>query len=199
MKLHVNRTASIMLAASLPLLSACSIGPEYVRPTLEAPIAFKEMDGWKTAQPRDQEIRGKWWEAYNDPVLNSLEEQVDISNQNLAQAEAHFRQATALVQSAIAGYFPIVSGNLSASRSGGASGRTSQSLTSSGSVAGDITDSRSLSVNATWEADVWGRVRRTVEANQASEQASAADLEATRLSTQAQLAQSYFQLRAAAR
>ena len=98
MKLHDMKL--VALAALLVLLTACTVGPDYVRPTVEAPTAFKEMDGWKTAQPRDQELKGKWWEAYDDSLLNSLEEQVNISNQNLAQAEAQYRQARARLTTA---------------------------------------------------------------------------------------------------
>ncbi len=98
MKLHDMKL--VALSAPLMLLTACTVGPDYVRPAVDAPAAFKEMDGWKTAQPRDHEFKGKWWEAFNDPLLNDLEEQVNISNQNLAQAEAQYRQARALVQSA---------------------------------------------------------------------------------------------------
>ena len=180
-----NQTKLIASALLMTLLTACAVGPDYVRPSVETPASFKESAGWKMAEPRDQEIRGKWWEIYNDPLLNSLEEQVSISNQNLAQAEARYRQASALVQEARASYFPTVTGNASIGRGnrGGTNAITS------------TTDSHSLSASVNWELDLWGRVRRTVEANQASAQASAADLEATRLSTQAQLAQSYFQLR----
>lgn len=180
-----------LILISLASLMACSLGPDYVRPTLDTPTAFKESNGWKTAQPRDQEIRGNWWEVFNDPVLNSLEEQVNISNQNLAQAEARFRQAATLIRSARAAYFPSVSGSASATRSRSAASRNAG--TASGS---DSTDNFSVAVNANWEPDLWGRVRSTVEANEAGAQASAADLEAARLSTHAQLAQSYFQLRA---
>ncbi|MES2356098.1 MAG: efflux transporter outer membrane subunit [Pseudomonadota bacterium] len=175
---------------SLIFLSACAVGPDYVRPTVETPASFKELAGWKQVEPKDAEIRGKWWEIYNDPLLNSLEEQVNISNQNLIQAEAQFRQAQALVQATHAGYFPTITGNVSASRSSSSSGN---SLATS-SRGGDT--NRSLSISTNWEADVWGRVRRSVEANEASAEASAADLEAVRLSTQAELAQNYFQLRA---
>ncbi|MGZ5817908.1 MAG: efflux transporter outer membrane subunit, partial [Burkholderiaceae bacterium] len=180
----MNHMKKIAPAFLLMLLSACAVGPDYKRPDVEMPAAFKESAGWKMAEPRDQEIRGKWWEIYNDPLLNSLEEQVSISNQNLAQAEARYRQASALVQQARSGYFPTVTGNVSTSRGN----RGNSTIT-------NISENHSLSVSANWEIDLWGRVRRTVEANQASAQASAADLEATRLSTQAQLAQSYFQLR----
>ncbi|HVS26414.1 MAG TPA: efflux transporter outer membrane subunit [Burkholderiales bacterium] len=177
--------------APLALLTACTVGPDYVRPMVEEPTAFKEMDSWKTAQPRDQEIKGKWWESFNDAPLNSLEDQVNISNQNLAQSEAQFRQARALVQSARAGYFPTLSADASDMRSHQSSG-----LRTRPSVSTVPITTYSLSLNAAWELDVWGRVRRTVEANQASAQASAADLEAARLSVQAELAQNYFQLRA---
>jgi NodT family efflux transporter outer membrane factor (OMF) lipoprotein len=166
------------------LLSSCAVGPDYVKPSVETPTAFKEAAGWKMAEPRDQEIRGKWWEIYNDPILNSLQEQVNVSNQNLAQAEARYRQASTLVQSARASYLPSVTGNVSTSRGNRGTGTLSNTATS-----------HSLSASANWEVDLWGRVRRTVEANEANAQASAADLEATRLSIQAQLAQSYFQLR----
>ncbi len=179
----------LLLTAPSMLLTACAVGSDYVRPTVEAPAAFKELDGWKAAQPRDLEIHGKWWEAFGDPLLNSLEDQVDISNQNLAQAEAQYRQARALVQSARAGYFPVVTGNVSATRSRSPSNSVN-------AASGGVNTARSLSLDASWEADVWGRVRRTVEANVANAQASAVDLEAARLSAHAELAQDFFQLRA---
>ena len=181
------------VAPALLVLAACTVGPNYVRPTADTPAAFKEMEGWKKAQPRDQELRGKWWEAFNDPLLNDLEGQVSVSNQNLAQAAAQFRQARALVQSARAGYLPTVSGGASVTR-----GQSSSTLGSPNQTQGSRSPSTSysLSADAVWEADLWGRVRRTVESNQAAAQASAADLEALRLSVQADLAQNYFQLRA---
>jgi NodT family efflux transporter outer membrane factor (OMF) lipoprotein len=188
------------LTATLTFLAACTVGPNYVRPVSDVPVKFKEADGWKTAQPRDQELRGKWWEDFNDPILNEMMERVVITNQSLAQAAAQFRQARALVQSARAGYWPTLGANASATRSKSPSGFSSQS--SSGNF---VQSSRapvtnySLSLDATWEVDLWGRVRRTVEANEASARASAADLEAMRLLVQAELAQNYFQLRAADR
>jgi NodT family efflux transporter outer membrane factor (OMF) lipoprotein len=190
MQANLHWMKRIMLVLSAAQLAGCAVGPEYVRPEVDAPAAFKEIQGWKIAQPRDHEIRGKWWEAFNDPLLNALEEQVNVSNQNLAQAEARFRQARALLQEARAAYFPKVSGSVSTTR--GAQGAAGAPPST-----GSVTSTHALSFDATWEADVWGRIRRTVEANQANAQASAADLEATRLSIQAQLAQSYFQLRAA--
>src|SRR5437899_1921319 len=190
MELNWHRMKATVLA--LPaLLTACAVGPDYVRPKVDAPAAFKEMEGWKTAQPRDHEVRGKWWEAFNDPLLNLLVEQVSISNQNLVEAEARFRQAQALIQSARAGYFPTVSASVSSTRFSG----DTRNKTTSSSVPNGTSNNHSLSIDASWEADVWGRVRRSVESTQSNAQASAADLESTRLSAQAALAQNYFQLR----
>jgi NodT family efflux transporter outer membrane factor (OMF) lipoprotein len=181
------------LASGMLMLAACTVGPDYVRPVADKPVAYKEMDGWKTAQPRDQELRGKWWEAYNDPLLNGMMEQVSISNQNLVQAAAQFRQARALVQVARAGYLPSVSAGAGLTRSQSSSGFISQNQNLN---ARGPSTSYSLSLDAVWELDLWGRVRRTVESNEAGAQASAGDLAALRLSIQAELAQDYFQLRA---
>ncbi|WP_027157857.1 efflux transporter outer membrane subunit [Methylobacter luteus] len=167
---------------------ACTVGPDYKRPAMPVPAEFKEIQGWKQAQPRDHEISGDWWKIFDDPYLNSLEQQVDISNQSIAQAEAQFRQAQSLVQGAKSAYFPIVSGSLSANRFRAASGQ---------SVA--VSGVRSLfngAISFAWEPDIWGKVRREVESNEAAAQASAASLQAVRLLTQATLAQNYFQLRA---
>jgi NodT family efflux transporter outer membrane factor (OMF) lipoprotein len=183
-----------LLAASM-LLAGCAVGPNYIKPTVETPTAFKENQGWKVAQPQDAAVRGNWWEVFNDAQLNALEEQVNISNQTLAQAEARFRQASALVRSARAAYFPTLSTSASSSRS---SARSTTQTTSTGAVitsGGASNTSNTLALDANWEVDVWGRVQRNVEANAANAEASAADVAATRLSTQAQLAQDYFLLR----
>jgi NodT family efflux transporter outer membrane factor (OMF) lipoprotein len=177
--------------AMLMLMSGCTaVGPDYVIPTTITPDAYKENDGWKVAQPRDDLIRGAWWEIFGDPQLNALAAQVSVSNQNLAVAEAQFRQARALVQEARASYFPTVTIGIGASRSS-KSPRTGVGPTARGTAISDY----SLPIDASWELDVWGRIRRTVESTQASAQASAADLENARLSYQATLAQGYFQLR----
>ncbi len=184
------------------LLAACSVGPNYARPSAEVPAAYKELAGWKRAQPQDHIPRGKWWAIFGDPVLNSLEEQVNISNQSIAQAEAQFRQARALVGVARAGYFPTITGGASATRSGsgaggpvsGATGTVAGAGGGAGLTGSTVTD-YSLTFDAVWELDLWGRVRRSVESNQASAQASEAEVEAMRLSIQATLAQDYFQLR----
>jgi NodT family efflux transporter outer membrane factor (OMF) lipoprotein len=186
-----SRTNRIVLAISLLQLAACAVGPDYVRPPMGTPAAFKEAAGWKAAEPRDREIRGKWWEAFGDPLLNSLEERVSISNQNLAQAEAAFRQALALAQASRAALFPLVSGTVSTTRSGKPSGGAGTAP-----PAANVTTSHALTFDLKWEADLWGRLRRTLESDLANAAASEADLEAARLSAQAQLAQDYFQLRA---
>src|SRR5208337_660044 len=177
----------LVITGTFTLLTACTVGPDYVRPTAVVPAAYKEAAGWKAAQPKDNCIKGAWWEIFNDPQLNALEEQVNISNQNIIAAEAQFREARALVQQARAGYFPTVTAGASFTRT------RSKGVSGSGSASG-VSDYE-LPVAVSWEPDVWGRVRRMVEASQANAQASAADLGATQLSFQGELAQDYFQLR----
>lgn len=186
--MSIIRAHCIIVIGALALLSACTVGPNYVRPTAAAPPVFKEMSGWKVARPQDQIIRGKWWELFNDPMLNELEGQVDVSNQNVAAAEAQFRQARALVQEARAAYFPTVSVGASVSRS-------RRPITVGGTTTSTTSSDFLLPVDVSWEPDLWGRVRRAVEASRAGAQASAADLEALRLSVRTTLAQDYFQLR----
>ena len=186
------RACAFACVATLALLGACTVGPKYERPSVATPPAYKEAGEWKIAQPRDEVNRGKWWEIFGDAQLNALIEQVDISNQNVIAAEARFRQARALVQQARAGLFPTVTGAASATRSGSGTGSTSSTTNRRGG--GGTANDYNLSLDATWEADVWGRVRKTVESNVAGAQASAADLETARLSAQAELALDYFQL-----
>jgi NodT family efflux transporter outer membrane factor (OMF) lipoprotein len=177
----------LTVSVCLPL-AACTVGPDYKRPAMPVPAEFKELQGWTQARPRDHEIAGDWWQIFDDPYLNALERQVDVANQSIAQAEAQFRQAQSLVQGAKSAYFPVVSGTLSANRFRAASGQN---------VA--VSGVRSLFngvISLAWEPDIWGKVRRQVEADEASAQASAASLQAVRLLMQATLAQNYFQLRA---
>src|SRR5215467_3707728 len=89
-----------LCAFVIATLAACTVGPNYVRPTAEVTNGYKELDGWKVAQPNDDTLRGSWWEMFNEPDLNALESQVDVSNQTIAAAEATYRQAVALVQEA---------------------------------------------------------------------------------------------------
>jgi NodT family efflux transporter outer membrane factor (OMF) lipoprotein len=166
------------------LIAACTVGPEYRRPEVATPERFRGAGGeWKRAQPGDALPRGSWWEIFGDPQLNALAQRVEVSNQNLRAAEARFRQAQALARQARADLFPVVAGSASASRSRSAG---------SGSA---ISNSRELGFDAAWEPDLWGRVRRSVEASEAASQASAADVESVRLSALAALVQNYIALR----
>jgi NodT family efflux transporter outer membrane factor (OMF) lipoprotein len=185
----MTRARNLLFAVPLAFLAACSVGPDYVRPDAQVGTEFKEAQGWKPAEPRDHELRGKWWEVFNDPLLNDLIEQVPISNQTLAAAEANFRQARALVQATRSAYYPTVSGELSATRAQPSTNAAAAQI-SRGAV-----NSHTLAADASWELDLWGRVRRSVESNTAGAQASAADLESARLSAQSALAQNYFLLR----
>ena len=191
---HFMESHRLVVAALvlLCLLAAgCTVGPDYIRPSTVTPEAYKETAGWKVAQPMDDVPRGAWWEIFNDSQLNALEEQVDISNQNIVAAEAQFRQARALVQAARSAYFPTVTAGPSVTRS-----RSSSNTGRAGPISiGGIFSDYLLTGNASWELDIWGKVRRTVEASKAGAQASAADVEAARLLAQAELAQDYFALR----
>ena len=165
------------------LLASCAIGPTYEKPAVATPATFKEAGAeWRAAQPRDEQPKGKWWEAFEDPVLSALLEQVEVSNQTLAAAEARYRQARTQVQSARSQLFPTVGASAGASRSRRGEGQASSSY--------------EIGLDARWEPDLWGRVRRTIEAARATTDASAGDVQAVRLSLQAELATSYFQLRA---
>ncbi len=180
----------VLLAINAAMLSACTVGPDYVRPDAVTPMAYKETaSSWKIAKPQDDVRRGEWWKTlYDDPVLNNLMAQVNVSNQTLKQAEASYRQARALAAGAQATFFPIVTVGASATRSGGGQNIGNQSI-------GGISNQYSLPLEASWEPDLWGKVRRTVENATATAQASAAELESTKLSLLAQLATDYFQLR----
>jgi NodT family efflux transporter outer membrane factor (OMF) lipoprotein len=187
-----------ILILALALLPGCNVGPKYQRATVETPPAYKEMDGWKVAQPQDDTIRGKWWEAFNDPQLNALEDQVDISNQNIAAAAASFLSARAMVKQARAQYYPTVSANPTIAYSRqpifGATINTSGSG-ATGFGSGTFAEYL-LPFDASWTPDLWGRVRNTVRANIAAAQASAADLQNVRLTAQAEVAVDYFEIRA---
>jgi NodT family efflux transporter outer membrane factor (OMF) lipoprotein len=199
------------LAVTSCLLAGCTVGPKYNRPPAATPAAYKELtpddykntDGWKVAQPKDDALHGKWWEIFGDPQLNALEEKVNVSNQNIAAAAASFFAARALVKEARSQYFPRVTTNPaitvqrpSATMSSGKGGGSGSSSTGSTSTTptGTFTD-YTLPFDATWEPDLFGRIRNTVRSAAYGAQASAADLENIRLTAQADLAVDYFQLR----
>lgn len=180
--IQTTRIALLISAISVCTLSACTVGPNYVKPEMQAPKAFKEQAGWKSAQPQDELARGKWWEIFGDAELNKLAAQVEVSNQNIRAVEAQYRQARALAQQSQASYYPTVTGGVSATRS-------------KASNISNSTSNYNLNLGASWEPDIWGRIQRSVEAGNAGLQASAADLEAAKLSAQAALVQDYFLLR----
>jgi NodT family efflux transporter outer membrane factor (OMF) lipoprotein len=199
----VNARAALFAAAALAMTGGCNFAPKYTRPSTPAtsayrevtPADYKSMDGWKVAQPQDDRIRGKWWQMFGDPLLNQLEDQVDASNQTLVQAYANYRAARAVLAGARSQFFPtvIASPDITRQRSGSTSFRSSANsavVRSSGT-----TTSYQLPASATWEMDLWGRIRNNVDALSKEAQASAADLENTRLSLHAQLAVLYFELR----
>ncbi|HEU4775365.1 MAG TPA: efflux transporter outer membrane subunit [Telluria sp.] len=163
------------------LLAGCAVGPAYHVPATPEPTAFKEAAGWVPVAPADALERGPWWTLFNDPLLNALAEQVEVSNQNVAAAVASYAQARALVQEQRASLFPTVGLNLSGERSGGRNADTQNSFRSS--------------IGASWEPDIWARLKAGVSAAGANASASAADLAAARLSAQGELATNYFSLR----
>ena len=173
-------------------LSACAVGPDYKKPEMTTPAQFKQAEGWRQAAPSDALARGAWWELYGDAQLNGLVEKLNSSNQTVAQFEAQYRQAKALVRSARGAFFPTLDLSASKNRSSQGTGSSSSSLTSSSS---GIRDTYSTQLGVSWEADVWGKLRRGLEADKASAQASLADLASMQLSLQSELVQNYLQLR----
>ena len=204
---RLRRTISIGVCAATALLSACAIGPKYVRPDADVPAAYKEdavtapvspaattpqappAPGWITAQPDDAAPRGSWWTVFGDDDLNALENRVDGSNQNLRVALAQLRQARATVDIAHASFFPTVTAGAAADQS-----LTSANIQYRG-AAGHTLPDYALPVSASWEPDLWDRIGHSVDSAQANAQASLGDLESLRLGIHAELATDYFNLR----
>ena len=180
----------ILIVAALALaLGGCAVGPDYQRPATPDLSAFKEAEGWVAAAPADALERGPWWQLFGDPVLDQLAARVDVSNQNVAAAVAAYAQARAVVREQRASLFPVVTLNGGANRS-----HSSSSSSASGS-GGRTGSSYDVSIGASWEPDVWGRLGRAVGSATASAQASEADLASARLSAQGELAVNYLTLR----
>lgn len=181
------------------LLAGCAVGPDYVKPVMDVPAQYKEAGPWTQAQPARPDASGPWWQAFGDPTLSGLVERANTSSQTLAGYEAQYRQARALADEARSSLFPTLGAQLSTTRA-----RTSGSTLSAaaGGVNGTVVDTarvgttHQVGLNASWEPDLWGAVRRGVEAGEASARASADDLAAARLSVQSSLVQDYVQLRA---
>lgn len=172
---------SVLLLSTL--VAGCMVGPDYVRPSAPVPLAYRELptppQGWSFAKPDDGHGGGAWWAVFNDPELDRLERQVAVNNQTIKQSEAAYQQARALVDEARAGLFPVLGGTGSITRA-----RQSNFFATSGTA----------QANASWDIDVWGRIRRDIESSIAGAQASAADLANATLSEQATLAATYFDI-----
>jgi NodT family efflux transporter outer membrane factor (OMF) lipoprotein len=187
------------LGVAAAIMTGCAVGPTYTRPPAPLtpefketpPVSFKETDGWKTAQPNDTEIRGAWWELFEDPQLNALEAQIDDANQTLKQAEANFQAARSAIGVSRAARAPSISVGpaISAVRDSANQPYFNQSAANAG------TGSFSLPFDLNYEVDLWGRVRRTITSAVEQAQASASDRETARLSLHAELAMDYFDLR----
>ncbi|HSY84227.1 MAG TPA: efflux transporter outer membrane subunit [Gemmatimonadaceae bacterium] len=185
--MNVARWSAVV---GLLMVTGCNLAPHYEVPATPAPEGYKETAGvWQVAQPQDSVIKGKWWEMFNEPELDSLEDRLNINNQNIAQAFQSFMAARAEVRGARAGYFPTVSTSPTYTRSGG------EGSVAAGTHSTAPTNLYSLPLDASWAPDLFDRVRNTVRAAQYAAQVSAADLENERLAEQASLAELYFQLR----
>jgi len=190
---------ALFLTVVIPALalSACAVGPNYKRPSVETPPAFKEAAGWTPAKPADGVDRGDWWAMFDDPLLDSLERKVNVSNQTIIADEAAYREARALVAQQRASLFPTVSATGSATRSHQPGGGSQ--VTSSGQVVtsqGDINEFQ-VGVGATWAPDIWGLIRRTIENAKDQAQFSDATLINAKLTAQSELASDYILLRVA--
>jgi NodT family efflux transporter outer membrane factor (OMF) lipoprotein len=197
-----SKQRALAVAACAFLLGACAVGPDYQRPSAAEPESYKEAQNWVPATPADALERGPWWQLFDDPRLNELAAQIEVSNQNVAAAAAAYDQARALVREQRAALFPVITLNGSGDRANRSSSTSSLGSINgiggtSGSAAGGsrTTGSYQASIGGSWEPDVWGRLRRSVENASANAAVSAADLAAATLSAQGELATNYFSLR----
>jgi NodT family efflux transporter outer membrane factor (OMF) lipoprotein len=181
---------ALLLAFVVITFAGCTVGPKYVRPSAEVPLAYKEANGWELAQPSAATPKGPWWDVYDDPQLSSLEQHLTVSDQTLKVAQEQFVQARAAIGVARAPEFP----NLTAGVNGSGT-RQSQNQALFGSTSPVTYSNVQLPLDVSYEPDVWGRVRRSIEAARSEAQASAADLASVDLSLHAELALDYFELR----
>jgi NodT family efflux transporter outer membrane factor (OMF) lipoprotein len=185
-------------------LTGCTIGPNYSREAAPVSTNFKELKGWKRATPSDDVARGDWWKVYKDHALNALLPQVEVSNQTVAAAAAAYEQARAVIREAQAALFPVATVGYSVTRTRTGPRAIGVNTSAGAGSFGGVTGGRgaiyrttySVPISATWDLDVWGRIRRQIEANTSGAQASSADLDNAKLAAQAQLAIAYFNLRA---
>src|SRR5580692_2172991 len=187
----------VCVAAASALAAACAVGPDYHRPQFDTASSYKESGDWQPSEPSDALSRGPWWKMFNDDELDQLEAQINITNQNVKAAEAAFEQSRALVSQARAGFWPTIAATFSAQR--GQAGVPAATNNGLGLPISSLSGPRTTyqaGASGNWDLDIWGQIRRTVESNVASAQASSAALAAARLSAQAELATDYFELRA---
>ncbi len=188
----MNRFAKPSLLTLSLLLTACTVGPDYERPSAPTPAAYKEAEGWKVAEPKSVDADPDWWTIFNDPVLNQLEKEVTVSNQTVAQAEAAWRAAVATTDQANANLFPVIGANAGFSRA-----KESAGSVTGGNRISALSNTWTAGGSLSWEIDVWGKLRRTLEAAQATADSQNDQLAAARLTVQAALASDYFALRGA--
>jgi NodT family efflux transporter outer membrane factor (OMF) lipoprotein len=180
-----------LFALGMLTFSACTVGPKYHPPVVQAPSAYKEVGDWKPAQPNDQNLGGNWWTIFQDPQLDALEQQINVGNQNLKAAEAQFQQARAALRYNRSDYYPTGTAGLSASRQRISGRRPPPTSIFDGITYNDFV----MPFSVSYQADVWGRIRKNVESYREQAQASAADLATVNLSMHADLAIDYFQAR----
>ncbi|HEY1742504.1 MAG TPA: efflux transporter outer membrane subunit [Granulicella sp.] len=196
-----RQSAALTSAVAALLLTGCRVGPKYQVPPAMAqapPVAYKEApapnsDAWKVAQPQDAMLHGKWWEIYNDPELNSLEDQLNINNQNIKQFFENFMEARTLIAQARSQLYPTVGTSPGYTRAGTSANTTTTTTTTTGR--NQTTNLTTLPLDVSWEPDLWGKVRNTIHEQQYAAQLSAADLENERLTEQANLAITFFEIR----
>lgn len=193
--MRLPKVTWVIASGVLACLAACTVGPDYVKPSAPIAARYKETDAWKLATPGRALVRGHWWEVYGDKTLNGLMDEVSAANPTLAQAQATYRQERALVQQARAAFFPTVGASVSATRSKSLAGSPLATGGGQGQSGSRIATQDTVVLDASWEPDLWGLVRRNVESNDANAQSSAATIEDTRLSLQSELAIDYFQMR----
>jgi NodT family efflux transporter outer membrane factor (OMF) lipoprotein len=184
-----HRRILFIVPLAVAALGGCSVGPKYVKPTMEIPTAYKENANWKPAQPSDAAQKGNWWEIFQDPQLNALEEKVDVSNQTLRAAVDRYQEARDVLRQTRSSLYPLITAGVTPTEN-----RQSANKSLRGATSPTYYSDLVLSGDVSYEADVWGAVRKSVASSRALAQASAADLETIRLSLHAQLALDYLTL-----
>ncbi len=197
---RVSVAAAAGAFALLVLLAGCRVGPAYHAPTMptatapnykESTVNFHDAEGWKVASPQDAMLRGKWWEVFNEPELNALEEQLNVDNQNIKVSFENFMEARALIAEARSQYWPTITAGIGWGRS-----RSSGNLRNSSQAnTGQTSTLWSAPLAISWTPDLWGKIRNEVRSAEYTSQVSAADLELEKLTEQASLAQFYFEIR----